>query len=85
MYKRIFLNKDRGAAFAVFCVEDLEKDYPECSATIADCNRMVSLEFGCHDKESQKNSIRKLQILIDGFAEMQKEIAAKTYVKKKIR
>lgn len=83
MYKRVFLNPDKGAAFAIFEIDDMNRDYPEISATIADCNRMVTLDFGCNDKVSQKKSLKKLQTLIDGFTEMQKEIATKVFVKKK--
>lgn len=72
MYKRFFLNADRGTAFVEADVKDAtpKKKYLEADVAIADCGRRISLEFSCN-KSTRNARLRKLRKLISALQEVE--------------
>ena len=68
-YRRRFLNRPRhhaGAYVLADCsIEDHgnNQHYLDAGLTIADCNRVATLEFPGHDKQALANSLSKARVL----------------------
>jgi hypothetical protein len=77
MYKRFFLNKDRGTAF---CEIDSTKEhggYFDADVAIGDCNRQVRLDFGfdSSNRKQRKERLKKLENLIVALEELYNEMS----------
>lgn len=82
MYRRRFLNRPKhhtGAhVIARVEVENTRsgKPFVDASLRLADCNRVVELDFNVYDRADAKNALHKAKLLrdlIDEFAESLEE------------
>jgi acetone carboxylase gamma subunit len=88
IYKRKWLNTDRGTAYVVIDAE-VEKGYGkyknnlnvDAGLEIKDCNRQVHIEFYYHNERSYKQRLRKIRLFIDILLELEAFMKANPPVK----
>lgn len=71
-YSRKWLNKKEGTAFMECSFEPAFGTHHDCSFKLADCNRMVNIDFGFYDKKGKVERIAKLSSIIDELLELKK-------------
>jgi hypothetical protein len=77
LYVRSFLNRpgfNRGAYILVTIPDDLDR-YSTPEFTIADCSRVVSLDFDVSSRSARKNSLRKADMLVDAVTRFRESLA----------
>lgn len=76
LYKRIWLNKDRGSAYMIIDASHDshwdKKKYPDdrslgASLEIKDCNRQCAIEFDAYNEKTYKQRLVKIRTLIEGL------------------
>lgn len=72
LYKRFWLNKDRGTAFMETSCS-VDHGYCEADVKLSDCNRQINLDFG-FNKASRKAKIKKLERMISSLQELKDEM-----------
>lgn len=79
LYKRTWLNSDRGTAYCVIEAEVEKVTYgkrkggTDCCATfeIKDCNRQASIEFYYYNAKDYQKRLTKIRRLIDNLEELE--------------
>lgn len=74
-YTRRWLNRPgfHAGAYLIGCIDDYRSSG---SLTIADCSRLIRLEFDTYSPASRKNSLYKTDVLIKTLTDMRAELAA---------
>jgi hypothetical protein len=68
-HTRKFLNPKKGVA-AIECYADMSSKWCDISVKIADCNKVVSLEFDFSDMKEYKEKRAKLLLLINELQQL---------------
>lgn len=75
MYKRLWLNRQRGRAFVEVDVQNevVGKRYMDASVTIADCDRRISLDFAA-TKVTRGEKLQKVRRLIAALQDVEQAL-----------
>jgi hypothetical protein len=71
LYKRVWLNKKEGTAFIEIREDWGDNNY---DVKIADCSRQITLDLGFHNKETKRNALHKLNILVSELQALKTKI-----------
>jgi hypothetical protein len=83
LYKRQWLNEDKGSAYVVLEAEHSSYGGVWASVEIKDCTRQVSLEFDYASEEERQRRLNKVDELIKTLYEMKAFIEETKPTKKK--
>jgi hypothetical protein len=78
MYRREFLNSDDhgGTAFLEASVSKSDKSYVSAHFKIADCNRIVDLDFDVWNASDARERLQKLKRMRTAFTAFEKALKA---------
>jgi len=70
-YRRQFLNSEEhgGGAFVEASISEVRERHLDATFTIADCSRVIDLDFGCYNTgaENALLKVRRLLSVLKGF------------------
>jgi hypothetical protein len=79
-YTRRWLNRPgyHAGAYVIGCIDasTIHEHTSSGSLTIADCSRLIRLEFDTFSPDSRKNALYKTDVLIKTLTEMRAELIA---------
>lgn len=73
-YRREFLNRP-GKHAGAYVLASINRSAPYGTVTIADCDRIVRLEFDGADASDRRNAIRKATVLIETLTDFRNALA----------